>query len=311
MFLVLFLYMLSASTFTLGKALLTYLQPFFLISIRMTLAGIALWGYVLLYKRKDWLFFKQWLFKKKNYLILIQLSLFHIYFSYMLEFWALKYVSSFKASLLYNLSPFITALFAYMLFSEFLSKKKILGFIVGLGGFVPILIANQPQEQLAGIWWFISLSDIILLLAVFSSVYGWIIFQRLTRKEQLCPVVLNGTSMIIGGLLALGTSFIIEGVPHLTVPSGMKTSIALLKLSIFLIGIIVIGNVIFYNLYGFLLRRFSATFLSFVGFSCPLFAAFFGWFFLKEVVTIHFFIAVAITFCGLYLFYQEELRLQT
>ena len=73
-------------------------------------------------------------------------------------------------------------------------------------------------------------------------------------------------------------------------------------------ALIVISNLLAYNLYGVLLKRFSATFLSFAGFSTPLITAFFGWFFLGEQITWGFVLCASVVFLGLGLFYQEELR---
>jgi drug/metabolite transporter (DMT)-like permease len=71
---------------------------------------------------------------------------------------------------------------------------------------------------------------------------------------------------------------------------------------------IIIANIIFYNLYGYLLHFYSATWLSFVGFITPLFAALYGWLFLNETIGWAYFISIFIVFWGLYLFYQDELK---
>ena len=76
------------------------------------------------------------------------------------------------------------------------------------------------------------------------------------------------------------------------------------------IALIIISNFICYNLYGFLLKRFSATFLSFAGFITPLFSAFFGWFYLGELVPATFYASATVVFAGLFIFYQEELQLE-
>jgi drug/metabolite transporter (DMT)-like permease len=57
-----------------------------------------------------------------------------------------------------------------------------------------------------------------------------------------------------------------------------------------------------------LLRRFTATFVSFAGFTTPLFTAILGWFFLGETVTMSFYLSTIVVFSGLYLFYQDELQ---
>jgi len=72
--------------------------------------------------------------------------------------------------------------------------------------------------------------------------------------------------------------------------------------------LILIGNIICYNLYGKLLHRYSATTLSFFGCTTPLFAALFGWFWLREEVSPWFYVTALLVGVGLYIFYQEELK---
>ena len=70
---------------------------------------------------------------------------------------------------------------------------------------------------------------------------------------------------------------------------------------------LLISNVVCYNLYGHLLKRFSATFMSLAGLITPLFASLFGWYFLDEVITWHFYMSMFIFSIGLFIFYQEEI----
>ena len=117
MFLILFLYMLFASTFTIGKAVLAYVDPIFFIAVRMLLAGILLFLFLRIKKRST-------VIKPEDKNLFIQLIFFHIYIAYVLEFKALEFVASSKACLLYSLSPFITALFERFYLRSHLTPKK-------------------------------------------------------------------------------------------------------------------------------------------------------------------------------------------
>ena len=108
MFLVILLYMLFASTFTFGKAALTYMQPIMFIGMRMTAAGLLLLGYQYLFNRS------KWRIDREDQSTFAAVGFFLMFVSFVAEFWAMQYVRAAKACLLYNLSPFITALFAYM-----------------------------------------------------------------------------------------------------------------------------------------------------------------------------------------------------
>jgi drug/metabolite transporter (DMT)-like permease len=146
--------------------------------------------------------------------------------------------------------------------------------------------------------------------------------RTLVKDERYLPMFANGIAMLGGGLLALPTSLVFEGIPTLTIPATSKQGgfifghllyyttpyIASIGTCVILgISLILIANVIGYNLQSFLLRTYTATFLSFAGFITPLFAAFYGWLFLGELVSWDFFATIMIVFIGLYLFYRQEL----
>ena len=72
-------------------------------------------------------------------------------------------------------------------------------------------------------------------------------------------------------------------------------------------SLIILANFIGYNLYGYLLRHYSATFLSLAGFITPFFTIILGWFFLSEQLTLPFLVSFVLTIFSLYLFYRQEL----
>lgn len=298
MILILAMYMLFASTFTIGKVVLSLSDPIFFIGVRMTIAGILLLAY------HSFVEGKSLRIDRNQWGLFILIALIHIYLAYITEFWALQYVLSAKACLLYNFSPFLTALFTYALFRETLSYQKIAGLIVGFLGFLPILIASSPEELAAGHWGFISLAELVLLISVTSSVCGWLIFKKLLIQGN-SPWLINGCGMTIGGLFALATSWILEGKPHIGFTNSPEEIMLFIQYTVLMI---IIANVIGYNLYGYLLHHYSPTLLSFFGFTTPLFAAVYGTIFLKEPVSFAFFVSVALVSIGLYLFYQQELK---
>lgn len=294
MILIVFLYALCASTFTICKALLDYVKPFFFIGIRMLIAGGILLAYSFWQNRSSFSIAKKdrWLF--------VQIILFHVYFAYILDLWSLQYITSSKSSFLYNLSPFLAALFSYFYFSEKMTMKKWLGLLIGFSGFLPEILLKSSTAPLSSSF-LLSFPELVLLVAVASGVYGWITLRKLVKNGEYSPIVVNGIGMVGGGLLALITSFFVEGWAVNPVmdfwPFAKLTAL-----------IILVGNILFYNFYGFLLTRYTATFLSFAGFTTPLFAALFGWLFLGEMVNWTFFLSIFVVCIGLYIFYQEELK---
>lgn len=294
MFYVLLLYALFASVFTIAKTGLEYTQPFFLVGIRMMLAGVILLSYQKMISREVFSFNRQTWWR------IIRLAAFNIYLTNVFEFWGLKYLTSFKTCFIYSLSPFVSALLSYFMFSERLSKKKWIGLSVGILGFIPILIHQTTSETQTGQLFFFSWAELSVVLAAVSSVYGWIVLKQLVNENGLSPLSANGMSMLIGGGIALSHSFLIENwnpVPTTNLTIFFECTLLL----------ILISNLICYNLYGTLLKSYSATFMSLAGFTTPLFTALFGWIFLGEVVTWPFYVSFAIVLTGLILFDQEKI----
>ena len=286
MLLVALLYALLASTFILAKNALMFGRPFFLIGFRMTLAGLLLFGFARLNNKftialSDW-----WLF--------FRVALFHIYFSFILEFWALQYLSALKTTLIYSCTPFIAALLSYVLLKERLSKVKLLGIGIGLCGMVPIFMVSGGAlgEMLS-----ISLPDVVLFGAVVSGAYAWFLVKQLLVKGYPLTAI-NGVAMLIGGVLSFGTSALLESAPVVYDWPQFLMWVA---------ALIVVSNVIVYNFYGWLLHRYSITFLTFAGFLCPTFAAFYDWALFGGQVQYQYLISLGLVTAGLYVFYRQEL----
>jgi drug/metabolite transporter (DMT)-like permease len=316
MILVVFLYALMASAFTFSKAVLSFVQPIFFIGMRMLVSGLMLLGYQYFFN------YKQWRFSWKDWFWYLQIILFHIYFSYVGEFVAYSHgVTASKGSLFFNLAPFFTALLGYAMSLETMNKKKWLGLLIGFLGILPILLAQPTTIENTAAWWRISFAEVLLFGAVLSSAYAWLVMKRFVHTDTYSPIMINGIAMMGGGVLALINSFLVEKAPFLTLTLPSNDSLGQILIrwvsdysaSIFLLVLysvllILITNVIFYNTYGFLLRRYSATFLSLVGITTPLFTAVWSWLLLGEKIGWSFVVSMALTSVGLFMYYKEELR---
>lgn len=295
MFFVFLLFALFASVFTVSKIGLEYTQPFFLIGIRMTIAGILLLGYEFYrqgFKLKiDWHGFKR----------ILRLALFNIYLTNVLEFWGLKYLTSFKTCFIYSLSPFISALFSYLIFTEKMSTRKWIGLIIGCLGILPMLLSETSLEQETGHLFIFSWAELAVIIAATTGVYGWILLRQLVNENGYSPFLANGLSMLVGGGMSLFHSSLVETWDPVPVTEFLPFICCAAWL-------LVVSNLVCYNLYGWLLKRFSATFMSFAGFTTSMFSALFGWTFLNESLSWAFFVSSAIILLGLTLFYQEELK---
>lgn len=294
MFLVILLYAVLAATFILAKNALMYASPCFLIGFRMTMAGTILLGYQL-YKKPKIL----QSIKPAHYYLFFITALFHIYFAFILEFWALQYISALKTVLIYSLTPFISAILSYLLLGHKLTLLKITGVVIGTIGLVPILLSQTTGEQGFATLFYLSLPEIVLLGAVFCAAYAWFRVKNLMDKGYHFALI-NGITMLIGGILSLITSCIFEGFTP-AVNDWQNFLFWIFLLTIF-------ANGIFYNMYGWLLNRYSITFISFAGFLCPTFATIFEWLFMSGIVTWHYLFCLVFVTGGLCLFYKDELN---
>lgn len=295
MYLVVLLYALFASVFTVSKMGLQHVEVLFFVGTRMVFAGALMLLFQFVFQRE------KFGLQKKSFWLLVRLALFNIYLTNVFEFWGLQYLTSSKTCFIYSLSPFLSALLCYFMFAEKLSSKKWMGLLIGFIGFLPVLLNESSAEEGIGHLFFLSWAEIAVMLAAASSVYGWISLQQLVKDHKCSPLMVNGLSMLMGGAMALTHSGFVENWNPLPVIEFFP----FLECMIFLV---IVSNIICYNLYGHLLRRFTATFMSFAGFTTPLFTAFYGWLYLGEIVSYSFYLSIVIVFSGLLLFYQEELK---
>lgn len=306
MLLIILLYMLMASTFTLGKAALVYIPPIIFVGIRMMVAGVLLLAYQYFFN------YKQWRFQWRDAAAFAAVGFFLMFLSFVAEFWAMQYVTAAKACLLYNASPFITALFAYWLLHERLTGKQILGLVIGFLGFIPVLMSQIPTEVITRHIGFLSTPELALIVAVVTASYGWICVKQLVAQRHYSPIMINGVSMLFGGILSFLFALFVEPAPWLRVATEPAWGFtpwgyALWAVIGYTALLILIANVIGFNLNSWLLKHYSATFISFVGFTTPLFTAFFDWIYFGQVVSWSFWLTIGIVGIGIYIFYQDEL----
>lgn len=282
-------------SFPLGKMMLSLAPPIFLTAIRMLFAALLLLGYVFFKKKFNHI-------NRKILLSFVLLGFFNIYLTNVLEFWSLSKISAAKTCFLYSLSPFLTAFLSYIHFKEKMTKWKWIGLTIGFFGFIPTLLDKGMNEEslntLIGLSW----PEISMFFAVLFSVYGWVLLRVLV-KEEVSPIIANGISMAIGGFLAFVTSFFIDTWAPLPI------SLDSVPLVFGLIAILtLLSNIFCYNLYGFLLKKYTATFLSLFGLLSPVFASLHGWVLLNEPPSPAIFLSTCIVILGLYLVYREEIK---
>lgn len=184
-----------------------------------------------------------------------------------------------------------------------MNGRKWIGMLIGFAGFIPVLAMQKGANELITSLAFLSWPELAMMAAALCSVYGWVLLRLIVKDTTVSPMMANGASMLIGGLFALGHSYLVESWNPLPVAAS--------AFGPFIQGTLImtlISNIICYNLYGLMLRRFTATFLSFMGLLSPIFASINSWFFLGEQPSPIIFLSTGIVSLGLWLIYSAELR---
>jgi len=297
-FIAILLYAVLASTFTIGKIAVNYANPLFLVGIRMIISSLLLLSFYYIKFRVRHI--KLWpAFKPEDFKYFFLVAIFHIFLPFAGEFWALQYIASIKVALIYSLTPFIAALLSYFLLNERFHKKQLFGLLIGFLGLLIMFSAHGEQEYLAGEIFSFSLPEIVLLLSVFSASYAWFLVKGLMEKGYGIGFI-NGWAMFLGGLMSLSLWAIIF--------KGQSPIVGEIYDFFFWTGLLIfLANVVVYNLYGWLLKHLPISFMSTIGFLCPIFAAFFGWYFLGEEIGASHLLALSMVIGGLVLFYNNSL----
>lgn len=297
-FLSFILFFVWSLSFPMSKYLLLYsVSPLFFISMRMLIGGLSLLIFSIFKKPIP-------KFSKNSWIGLLGLSILGIFLANILENWSLRHISTTKTCFLYSLSPFLTAFLSYCHFKEKMSIGKWLGLALGCSGFSVIFFIKTGNENHWNFFWHFTWPEMSMLATVFFSVYGWIFLRILVKEENFSLLFVNGITMCIGGLFLFFYSLFTEGSSHIiTIMQNSNWNIWTLLLSFTLLS-----NIICYNLYGFLLKKHSTTFLSLMGLLSPFFTSIYGWLFFREPISWAILFSSCIVLSGLWIFYQEEQR---
>ncbi|MCL5876126.1 MAG: DMT family transporter [Candidatus Dependentiae bacterium] len=290
--LIILMYALFATTFPVGQYALRLTTPLLLNTIRMLLAGTILLTASLISERQQRL-------SKGDWWQFVFLSFFYIYLAFVPELWAQQYLTPLTVNVMYSATPLIALIFEKILFNRPLTASKIAALGFGFIGMIP-LFCIQATEGVLLVSPIRFLPELVLLIGIISTCYAWFLVKDLNTLGYGL-LFINGLSMLVGGTMSL---------LHFVVVAGFDTTLLFNAFNIqclaCIIGLILASNIIGYPLYGFLLRFYSVSFLSFAGFLTPLFGALYAWLLGIEPLTWHHFLAgICITF-GLAILYREN-----
>ncbi|SPN73919.1 S-adenosylmethionine/S-adenosylhomocysteine transporter,putative DMT superfamily transporter inner membrane protein,Predicted permease, DMT superfamily,carboxylate/amino acid/amine transporter,EamA-like transporter family [Chlamydia serpentis] len=283
-----------SSSFALSKLAMNASSPIFATGVRMVIAGailgLAAWwrgGFVTV--------------SKKILVYVLLLAVTGFYLTNICEFIGLQHLSASKACFIYGLSPLMSAFFSYIQLKEKVTQKKVLGLLLGLLSYICYLTFGGGGAS-GGWTWQIGLPEMLILGAASLASFGWTLLRKIEKETTLSVTAINAYAMLIAGILSLIHSIMVESWQ----PSPVR------DVSQFLYGtlaLVVVSNLICYNMYAKLLRKYSSTFLSFCNLIMPLYSGFYAWVLLGEKgVTVGLILAVSFMVAGCRLIYHEEFR---
>ncbi len=248
------------------EVLVDHLPPLTIVTIRVGLAAIALWGIIFALKlpipktRQEWS-------------ALFVIGLLNNALPFSLIVWGQTQISSGLASIFNATAPFFTVLIAgAVLADERITRQKLTGVIIGLAGTI-VLIGPEALNGLTG--------SMLGQLAVIAAAVSYALsaaYSRRFKKWGLSPLIVATGQVSMATLILLPFMFVIDK-PWLDFSLSYEAIGAMMGLAFF-------STVIAYILYFRLIASAGATNAALVTFLIPISAILLGVTILGESFTL-------------------------
>ncbi len=239
---------LWGTSFLFIKIIVGEVGPLTLVTGRLALATILMWAILLLRGERPPRSWAQW----RGYAIL---GLFNGALPYSLISWGEQYIPSGWAALLQSTTPIFTILLAHFLTDDDrVTGEKIFGVLLGFAG-VGMLMWPEVRGGISASLWG--------LLAIVGSSVSYAAAAIYAREHfgGQSPMVSSAGQFTMGLALILPLSFTFEQ-PFAITPSWPALASW--------IGLAVLGTVIAYVIYFYLIQRTSATFVTMTTYIVPI-----------------------------------------
>ncbi len=179
-------------------------------------------------------------------------------------YWAAQYIPSGLVAVIFALSPFVTGVMTFLLLKENpFSRKKIIALVLALTGLV-IIFFHQLHFDVRSVY---GIAGILLSCVLFS--FSSVCVKKITAQQQTNPDAFHQTTgallFSLPGLLL--SWWVMDGeVPNSV---SMKSIFAILYLA-------VVGSLIGYALFFYILQRMSASAVSLITLMTPVLAILIG-----------------------------------
>jgi drug/metabolite transporter (DMT)-like permease len=178
-----------------------------------------------------------------------------------LIYWGQQYIATGLSSILFGVFPIWVALLSHFLLKhEPLNVYKVASIVLGFVGVVVIFSSDILLADTRGVYGMLA-----VLVSTFLQAVALIVIKK--HGEPVSPMAMNFVGMAMGGAMLLVLSLLVEsGLPVVWTWSGV-VSLAYLTL---------VGSVVTFMAYYWLLKRMDAVYLSLSTFINPLVAVLIG-----------------------------------
>ena len=273
------IYVIWGSTYLFNKIAVTELPPFFLASIRFTIAGILILIIAKILKLK-------FTITKKQFINSLLASFFFLIYGNGVFVWALKYIDSGFGALIASTQPLFVLLLMRIIDRKPMQKKSIIGVLLGVFGMYLLVSQKElltSEDSLLGVF--------MILTCVLSWSYGSVFVSKADLPKNF--FVSTAYQMLIAGfVLAISSiGFQEEWINPIAWSTTVQISMVLL---------IVFGSIVAFTAFNYLLKIVSTEKVSTSAYVNPVIALLLGWYFLDEELTLQSIIASAILLTGVY-----------
>ncbi|MCJ8322278.1 MAG: DMT family transporter [Hyphomicrobiales bacterium] len=269
---------LWGSSFINLKISLQELQPFTLVFLRTSIAGLALLLWCVLSKRSLKLTLKE-------HIILFGMGMTSSAIPFSFFTWGQQFVNTSVASIFNGTVPFFTAIFAHFILghSERLSANKIIGLLIGFVGILTIIGFDVITE-----FDVTNIAQLSLICATFFYAISGI-YNRLWVSDSLNNTVISTYCLLWSGLVTGFIAIYFEGLPTLDYSHNIWLSITILSL---------LSTALAYVILFKLLKRAGPSNTSLSTFIIPIFAIAIGVILLGESLEVNEIIGVVLILVG-------------
>ena len=208
--------LIYAATFSIAKEVMPhYIKPMGLITIRV-------WGAVSLLWVTHFLFVKESIFGKKDFLMLLKCAVFGVAANMLLFFKGLAITTPINAAILMVTTPLFVAFFSFFLLNEKVTKLKVIGLCFGVFGAILSLLGPSLSFNSTTLW-----GDLMVMTNAIIYAYYLIVAKPLLHKYS--PITVIKWTFFFGGLLVIPFGFTeLKEVQWQAIPNSIWSAIIFL-----------------------------------------------------------------------------------